>query len=90
MVLAEQDQDAMCRALADGDIDFGIGLDLPAPEHEHLVLERRALWRQGITCTVGMGHIHYGRTSPLTLADLAEEHFVLLSRPFGPSARLAP
>jgi LysR family cyn operon transcriptional activator len=82
MVLTEQDQGAICRALADGAIDFGIGFSLPVPEQAHVGLERRILWRQGITCIVGMGHVHYGRTSPLTLADLVEERIVLLSRSF--------
>ena len=81
MVLTEHDQDTIHRALVSGDVDFGIGFSLPAPEQEHLGIERRILWRQGVTCTVGMGHVHYGRTLPLTLADLEEERFVLLSRP---------
>jgi LysR family cyn operon transcriptional activator len=81
MVLTEQDQDTICRALVDRDIDFGIGFTLPGPDLGHLGIERRVLWRQGITCMVGMGHVHYGRTSPLTLADLEQERVVLLSRP---------
>jgi LysR family transcriptional regulator, cyn operon transcriptional activator len=82
MVLTEQDHDTICRALADGDIDFGVGFSLSAAEEVHLGLERRILWRQGITCMVGKGHIHYGRTAPLTRGELEEERVVLLSRRF--------
>ena len=82
IVLTEQEQDTICRALADSRTDFGIGFRMPAPEREHLGIEQRVLWRQGITCVVGMGHAHYGRTSPLTLADLGQERVVLLTRPF--------
>jgi LysR family cyn operon transcriptional activator len=81
MVLTEQDQDTICKALADSEIDFGIGFNLPGPDPGPLGIERRVLWRQGITCTVGMGHVHYGRTAPLTLTDLEQERVVLPSRP---------
>jgi LysR family transcriptional regulator, cyn operon transcriptional activator len=82
MVLMEQDQDTICRALVDGDIDFGIGFSVSAPRQEHLGIERCALWQQRITCMVGMGHVHHGRTLPLTPADLEKERVVLLSRSF--------
>jgi LysR family transcriptional regulator, cyn operon transcriptional activator len=82
IVLTEQDQDTICRALAENHTDFGIGFGVPAPEQEHLGIEQRVLWREDITCVVGRGHAHYGRTSPLTLADLGQERVVLLTRPF--------
>jgi LysR family cyn operon transcriptional activator len=82
MVLTEQDEDTICRALVGSDIDFGIGFNSSVPEQEHLSIERRALWRQRIVCTVGVGHAHYGRTFPLTPADLEKERVVLLSRHF--------
>jgi LysR family transcriptional regulator, cyn operon transcriptional activator len=83
LALTEQDQDTIAWALADGDIDVGVGVGWTAPEQADVGIERRVLWRQDIACMVGMGHVHYGRTLPLTSADLEKERVVLLSRPFG-------